>query len=346
MSVEERENAETAAGSAPSQGPKRPNVAGVVLDRGALIVVWIAVIVVFGILRPDTFLSSANMQTILGSQATLVVVTLGLLIPLTAGDYDLSIASTLSLSAMVLTILNVRHGVPLGFAMLAGVGAGVLVGFVNGFFVVGIGVDSFIVTLGSSTFLAGIVLWISDSATISGVDDTLVNAVIGNRLLGIPLGFYYGLTVCILLWVLFEFTALGRRILFVGRGREVARLNGIRVKRVRWGALIASSTLAAVAGCVYAGTLGGANPTAGASFLLPAFAAAYLGATAIMPGRFNPWGSFAAVYFLITGITGLQLLGAPSYVQQLFYGGALIIAVSVSELVKRKRTAGTKPVVA
>ena len=319
---------------------------GAILDRGALLLVWIAVIVVFGILRPDTFLTSENMQTILGSQATLVILTLGLLIPLTAGDYDLSVASTLSLSAMIITILNARHGVPLGVAMAAGVGAAALVGFVNGMFVVGIGVDSFIVTLGSSTFLAGIVLWISDSATISGVSDTLVDAVIGNRLFGIPLGFYYGLAVCVLLWVLFEFTSLGRRILFTGRGRDVARLNGIRVNRIRWGSLVASATVAGIAGCVYAGTLGGANPTAGATFLLPAFAGAYLGATAIMPGRFNPWGSFAAVYFLITGITGLQLLGAPSYVQQLFYGGALIIAVSTSELLRRKRTSGAKPGVA
>lgn len=345
MGVEAR-NETTSAGRVNARGLRQAIRGGAVLDRGALLLVWIAVIVVFGILRPDTFLTSENMQTILGSQATLVILTLGLLIPLTAGDYDLSVASTLSLSAMIITILNARHGVPLGVAMLAGVGAASLVGVVNGAFVVGIGVDSFIVTLGSSTLLAGVVLWISDSATISGVSDTLVDAVIGNRLFGIPLGFYYGLAVCIFLWVLFEFTSLGRRILFTGRGRDVARLNGIRVNRIRWGALIGSATMAGIAGCVYAGTLGGANPTAGGTFLLPAFAGAYLGATAIMPGRFNPWGSFAAVYFLITGITGLQLLGAPSYVQQLFYGGALIIAVSTSELLRRKRTSGAKPGVA
>lgn len=333
-------------GSAVRRGPGPRLQFGSILDRGALLLVWLAVIVIFGILRPDTFLSSENLQTILGSQATLVVLTLGLLIPLTAGDYDLSIASTLSLSSMLVAILNVKHGVPLGVAILAAVAAAALVGFFNGLFVVGIGVDSFIVTLGMSTLLSGIVLWISDSATIAGIDDALIDAVIGDRLFGIPLGFYYGLVVCVVLWVLFEFTPLGRRILFVGRGRDVARLNGINVSRIRWGALIASATVAGIAGVIYAGTLGGANPTAGGAFMLPAFAAAFLGSTAIMPGRFNPWGSLAAVYFLITGITGLQLLGAPSFVQQLFYGAALIIAVSSSEIVRRKRAAGTKPTVA
>ena len=66
--------------------------------------------------------------------------------------------------------------------------------------------------------------------------------------------------------------------------------------------------------------------------LLPAFAAAFLGATSIFPGRFNPWGSIVAVYVLVTGVTGLQLLGAASFVQQLFYGGGLILAVAVSRL--------------
>jgi ribose transport system permease protein len=92
-------------------------------------------------------------------------------------------------------------------------------------------------------------------------------------------------------------------------------------------ALAASGLVAAGAGVLYAGSTGGADPSSGATFLLPAFAAAFLGATGIVPGRFNPWGSFVAVYFLWTGITGLQLHGARSFVQQLFYGGALVVAL-------------------
>jgi ribose transport system permease protein len=115
----------------------------------------------------------------------------------------------------------------------------------------------------------------------------------------------------------------------------VARLSGVRVGRVRWGAFVTSGTLSAVAGVVYTGTTGGADPSSGLTFLLPAFAAAFLGATSIAPGRFNPWGSIVAVYFLVTGVTGLQLLGAESFVQQLFYGGALILAVALARLFSR-----------
>ena len=89
-------------------------------------------------------------------------------------------------------------------------------------------------------------------------------------------------------------------MLFVGRGRRVARLSGLAVGRLRFGALMAGSLVAAIAGVLYAGTSASADPNSGDSFMLPAFAAAFLGSTSIVPGRFNAWGSFAAVYFLVT----------------------------------------------
>jgi ribose transport system permease protein len=94
--------------------------------------------------------------------------------------------------------------------------------------------------------------------------------------------------------------------------------------------------IAAGAGILYAGTTGAADPTSGANYLLPAFAAAFLGTTAFFPGRFNPWGSFVAVYFLVTGVTGLALFGLQSWVQDMFYGAALVLAVTLSQLARRR----------
>jgi ribose transport system permease protein len=304
------------------------------LERFGLLIAWAALIVVFGSVRPEAFLSWANFATILGSQAVLVVATLGLIIPLTAGDFDLSVASVLTLASMTLAVLNVNLGIPIELAILAALGMGLVTGLVNGFFIVVFRIHSLIVTLGVGTFLHGITLWISDSMTISGIDFRLVNAVIVSRFLGVPLAFYYALLLCVVIWYVFSYTAIGRRLLFVGRGREVARLSGIRVDRVRWGCLIVSSLLGAIAGILYAGTTGAADPSSGMNYLLPAFAAAFLGATSIAPGRFNPWGSTIAVYFLVTGITGLSILGIDTFVQDLFYGGALVLAVTLSQLVR------------
>lgn len=308
-------------------------------QRYALLFVWAVVVLVFSLLRPDTYFTSGNMQTILGSQAVLLVLALGLIIPLTTGDFDLSIASMLTFSSMTLAILTVDKGWPLLLAMVAVLVLGLIVGLINGGLVVLLGIDSFIVTLGSGTVINGIVLWISDSTTVSGVPKVLLDWVITKRLLGVSLAFWYGVILTFILWYVFAYTALGRRLLFVGRGRNVSRLSGIAVGRMRWGALAASAVISALAGILYTGTLGGADPTSGLSFLLPAFAAAFLGATAIQPGRFNPWGTFIAVFFLVSGITGLQLLGVESFVQQLFYGGALVLAVALSQIVRRRAIA-------
>lgn len=302
-------------------------------ERFALLGAWAIVIVVFGYLRPDTFLSASNFQTIFGSQSVLAILTLALLPPLLAGDYDLSVAAMQGLSAMTIGVLNVQHGWPILAAIGAALAVGILVGLVNSFFIVYLGVDSLIATLGSGTVLAGIVLWISKSFSITGISDDLVNAVVTTKIFNISLVFYYALGLAVLMWYVFEYTTLGRRLLFVGRSRTVARLSGIRVARLRIGALVASGSIAALAGALYAGTTGAADPTSSNSFLLPAFAAAFLGATCIMPGRFNPWGALIAVYFLVTGITGLQLLGAQSYVQDLFYGGALLAGVGASQVI-------------
>lgn len=309
---------------------------GNVIERFGLLGVWLLIILVFGLLSPGSFLTGSNFATMFGSQAVLVVLTLGLLIPMTAGDYDLSVAGTLTLSSMLVAILNVQMHVPIALAVIAALVIGGLVGFLNGLFVILFNIDPFIVTLGSGTILSGVVLLMSNSLTISGISPELVNYVVVNKFLGIPLEFYYGLLLTILLWYLWEFTYIGRRVLFVGRSRNVSRLSGIKVDRVRWSCLVASSVVSAFAGVLYAGTTGSADPTSGLSYLLPAFAAAFLGSTTINPGRFNPWGSFISVYFLVTGIIGLAILGVETYIQNLFYGGALILAVTFSQLMRKK----------
>jgi ribose transport system permease protein len=342
MRARQAEIPRSGAGQAEAKAPSRW-LPSQILARYGLLVAWAAVAVIFSVLpqTSGTFPTLDNFATIFGSQAVIALLTLGLVIPLAAGDYDLSVASNLTLSAMLLAILNVHHHWPILLAIAVAMAMGAVVGTVNGAIILFFRIDSLIVTLGTGTFIQGMVLWISGSNTISGVSQGLVDWVVVQRFLGIPIEFYYALALSLLIWYVFELTPLGRRILFVGRGRNVARLSGIRVGRIRWGALVASGVISALAGVVYAGTTGAADPTSGTQLLLPAFAAAFLGATSIYPGRFNPVGALVAVYFLVTGITGFQLLGAQSYVQQLFYGGALVLAVVLSQIARKREALET-----
>jgi ribose transport system permease protein len=306
-------------------------------ERYGLIGAWVVLILLFGAFTPTMF-SWPPYASMLGFNAIIVVLTLGLIIPLTAGDFDLSVASTLTLASMLVAILNVKNGVPIPIAVLLALLVGAFVGAVNAFFIIYFRIHSLIVTLGVGYFINGVVLWASNSAVVFGQSlQPLVAATYTTKFLGVAPLFWYALILTVLLWYLFEHTATGRRLLFVGRGREVARLSGVRVEKVRALSLVASGVISALGGVLYVGMRGSADPSSGLAFLLPAFAAAFLGSTTIFPGRFNAWGAFVAVYFLSTGILGLNFLGADSFVQNLFYGGGLVVAVSISQLVRKRQ---------
>jgi ribose transport system permease protein len=305
---------------------------GRLVERVALLVVWLLLIAAYGAAMPQSFLTWGNFSILFASYAPAAMLALAIIVPLTAGDYDLSVGATLTLSSAVIGVLNVWMQMPILLVLAIVIVVGVIVGLVNALFILFFRIPSLVVTLGTTSVMTGLVQWITNSSTIGGIDNALVMAVVGGRLFGVPYAFYYALAAAIIMWYVFDYTPVGRRLLFVGRGREVARLNGLSVDRVRLGALIASGVLSALAGILYAGVLGSADPYSGLNFLLPAFAAAFLGATTILPGRFNPWGVIVAVYFLATGITGLTMLGIPLWVTNVFNGGALILAVTVSQL--------------
>jgi len=330
---------EAVPGSPGDSDPEEPSAAGadrarvdlgVLGSRFGLLFAWAAVIATFSLLEPDIFFTAANFENIFGSQATLLVLTIGLLFPLTVGEFDASFAGVLSVSLMLVGYLNGIQGWAIEVVVPIALLAGVAIGCLNAFFVVAVGVDSFVATLGMGTLLLGVGTGISN-LSITGLSPTLVDAA-RTEVFGLQLAFYYGLALTIFAWYLYRYTPLGRNMQFIGASPEVARLAGLRVNRIRSGAFVASGLIAALAGVILAGVLGAADPNTGASFLLPTFAAAFLGATAINPGRFNPWGAFIAVYFLITGITGLQIVGLAGWIEQVFYGGALVLAVTLSRL--------------
>jgi ribose transport system permease protein len=319
--------------SAPRTG--RPPLAQEIVRRYGVIFAWLAIIVIFSILRPDTFFTFATVTSLAGSQAVLLIIALGLLIPLTAGEFDLSVAGITGLSLVLIGWLNVIHGWSIGTAILVALCAGVLVGAVNAFFVVAAGVDSFIVTLGTGTVLTGVMLGINTQST-GGISMTLVDAMT-KEILGLPLAFYYALGLTIVIWYVMSQTPLGRYLFFVGSGRDVARLSGLKVDKLRAGSFLVSAFVAALAGVVLAGWLGASDVSVSSSYLLSTFAAAFLGTSIISPGRFNAWGTFIAVYFLVTGITGLELLGLAGWIESIFYGASLVLAVTLSKTVSLPR---------
>jgi len=307
------------------------------LERVWLLIVWAIVIAIFGGLRPHTFLTVTTFSGMFGLNSTLAILALGLIIVLRVGEFDLSIAANLVVSSEVMGILNVNHHVSLLISMIIAVLVGGAIGAFNALIILKLKIDSFIATLGMGSVLSGIGLWITGGTSLTGLSQALVNDVVVRRLFGISYEFYYALVLMMVLWYIFRYTAIGRRLLFVGKNREVARLSGVRVSRIRFGAFTVAGMFGAVAGIVYSGTSGTTNPSAGLVYLLPAYAAAFLGATCIDIGDFNPIGTVSAVFFLVTGVQGLAMLGVGNFVQDIFYGAALILSVAGSQYLARSK---------
>lgn len=306
-------------------------------SRTSLIWIWLAVAILFAIIEPDAFLQSGTFKTIFGTQFELVFLAVAVICTFVVGEFDLSVASILGLSATLVPLLSVQEGWPVWLAALAGILAGGAVGVMNGFVVVRIGVDAIVATLGMATFILGVTLWATNLNAVNGLSASFSQLSLRD-ILGLPIAFWYGLLACLILTYILLMTPLGRRMAFVGSSREVARLAGVNVDRLRFGSYVAGGLVCGLAGVLLASSLGGYDPNTSGAYLLPAFAAVFLGTAVIRPGKFNPIGAFIAVYFLQTGIVGLQLKGLTGWIEDVFYGGALVLAVSATTII-RKRTA-------
>ena len=305
------------------------------LDRFSGIYVWVAIIVLFAIWIPDTFMTEGNFRIIAGDQAITAMLAIGLIVPLAAGVFDLSIAGVMGFSVAMVSY-QLSKGISAPIAIITTLLCGALIGAVNGFVVVKLNVDSFIATLGMSSILLAGTYWVTDGKQITeGFTDGFLD--LGSKpFLGLPLPFFYMIAVAAVMYVILEKTPLGRYLYATGGNRQAARLAGLRVERIMFGALVTSATVAALTGVILAAKLGTAAPDIGPSYLLPAFSAVFLGSTQIRAGRVNVLGTLIAIYLLATGVKGLQLAGAPSYVNDLFNGLALLVAVALAARTARR----------
>jgi ribose transport system permease protein len=299
------------------------------------VVAWVIVIIVFSLLRPAEYFTRANFDSLISTQATLLLLAIAFMIPIIIGDLDLSVAGTTGLSLTLVGFLNGVHNWPIALAGLVAVGAAVLVGVVNVTLVVGLGVDVIVTTLGVYTVLVGVALGIS-GAPIGNISAGFTN-VVSASFLGLQVSFWIVIALCAVLWYVLSQTPLGRRIFVTGANREVARLSGLRVAGLRSLCLMAAAVLGGLAGVLIAGVEGSSDPTTGPSLLFPALAAVFLGSTAITPGRFNVWGTVIAVYFLVFGVAGLEQVGLSGWISQVFNGAALAVAVTLATVTDPRR---------
>ena len=313
---------------------------GLAFNRIGAVYVLIGIVIVFTIWVPHTFPNMSTVKQILNANAITALAALSITIPLAARVFDLSFAYTMTLSGVVAAHFDAA-GVPLVPALLLGLGTGVLVGIINAVVVVVMRIDSFIATLATGSLIQALITMATGGQPIISVRLNGAFSKIGQPTIGgVQYPVIYVIVAAAAMWYLLEHTSAGRRLYATGFNPDAARLAGVRVNRLRFISLIVSGSLAGAAGIVLASTISSGSPTAGTAYLLPAFAAAFLGATQLKRGRFNAGGTLIAVLLLGTGTTGLALANAPQWSADMFVGVVLIASLAVTGIQRRAAGAG------
>lgn len=329
-------------GNSDSSRSHRWSPSNIIATHGLLILL-IVFFVVFAALLPHTFPTAYNIRSILGNKSVTAFLALAVMIPLAANQFDLSVGFTLGLTHVMIIGLQINSHVSWELAILAGVAIGICVGLVNGVLVAFAQIDSFIATLAVGTFVFGITNWYTGGQQIAGSFANGFTSFADRTVLGyIPAPAVYVLACSVILWLILEYLPLGRRLYALGANPRAAKLVGIPSRKYIVGSFAASGFLTALGGVVLASQLQAGQSSLGAEYLLPAFVGALLGATTIHPGRVNVWGTLIAVLLLAVGISGLEQLGATFYVEPLFNGATLAVAVGVAGYAARRRLRGRR----
>jgi ribose transport system permease protein len=323
------------SGSTPQRRrPRRKLNTG--FDRFSGVYLWALFILIFGIWTPSQFLTTSTLHSVAAEQAVTGMIGLAVLIPLSAGLYDLSVGANANLAGIVSIVLLNNHHWAVVPAILAGVVVGFLIGAINALVVVRLGVNSFIATLGMSSILAAAQVIVSSNSQPVPPTAAAWNNFTQTTIGGFQIVVLYLIILAFVLWWVLAHTPAGRYLYAIGGNTEAARLSGVRINRWTTMALLVSGTVSGLAGVMFS-SLNGPSLDFGPTLLLPAFAAAFLGSTQLHPGRFNVWGTLLAIYVLATGVQGLQLVSGASWLSDMFNGVALIIAVALS--IKRSPSA-------
>jgi simple sugar transport system permease protein len=288
---------------------------------------------VFSFLSPQ-FFTAASAGSILASAVQFGVVGLGVTMLMIAGEFDLSVASVYSLCPLVMASLWIDHDfnvlVAFGLALLLALA----IGLVNGLATILLGIPSFIITLATALFWAGVSLNLTGGYPISFFGHSFVMDALGAAEFGktgISVSILWMVAIALLLAALLRMTATGNWIFASGGDGRAARAMGVPVASVKLACFLLSSLLAALTGIIQFGSFGSATPTQGSDLALTAIVVAVVGGGSLMGGRGSIMGALLAAVVLGMSYTGLVLSGVSTTWFQSFVGFLLLFAVIVNQ---------------
>lgn len=307
-----------------------------------LVLLTLFLIVLFSVLLPNTFPTMLNVRAILSDKSIIAMLSLAAMVPMAAGRIDLTVGYGIVLWHILAISLQTKFGIPWPISVLIVLSLGALVGFFNGMLVEVAKIDSFIATLGTGTILYALALWHTGGRQMVGLLPDGFYALNGTFVMGLPITAYYLLVITIVMWLILEYTPIGRYLYAIGANPRAADLNGIPSRKFVVGAFVTSGLMTALAGVLLASKLRIGQASVGLEFLLPALVGAFLGSTTIKPGRVNVWGTIVGVAILAVGISGIQQFGGSFWVEPMFNGVTLLVAIGIAGYAQRRKGAAKK----
>jgi ribose/xylose/arabinose/galactoside ABC-type transport system permease subunit len=298
--------------------------------RALLLAGFLAAIVVYFTARDSSFLSGDNALNILTNASVIGIVSLGQVLTIISGGFDLSVSGTVPLGAVVFAIL-LNKGWGVFTAVVAVVAVGAVCGLVNGLIVAKANINPLIATLGTMSVTGGLALTIADGVQVP-FDNPDAGVLAEQSLLGINNHVWILIALSVALFLVLRFSVYGRYLYAVGGNREAARLGGIRVDAVTVSVYVCSAALATLAGAVLASQLLTGSGTAGTDSALQSIAAVILGGAALSGGVGGVPGTLIGVLILGTLANGMAILSVPAFYQTIATGLVLLLAVGVSQM--------------
>jgi fructose transport system permease protein len=288
--------------------------------------------------QSDRFLSGQNFSLILQQVMVVGILAIGQTLIILIAGIDLSCGMALALGSIVMTKFAVSNGMNPYAAMLCGVLACTVIGYVNGALTTLIKLPSFIVTLGTMNILFAITQLYSEAQTVTGLPDAML--FLGNTFrvgqTSIAYGTVLTLALYILTWLFLRETAPGRHLYAVGNNPEAARLTGIPTRRLLIGVYTVAGLFYGIASLLSVARLGVGDPQSGGTDNLDSITAVVLGGTSLFGGRGSVMGTLVGVMIVGVFRNGLTLMGVPSVFQILVTGVLVILAVAADQLTHKK----------
>ncbi len=307
-----------------------------------LVILTAFLVLLFSVLLPNTFPTLLNVRSIISDKAIILILSLGVMIPMSAGRIDLTVGYGIVLWHILAISLQTIYGFSWPLAIITVLLLGGFMGMLNGLLVEVAKIDSFIATLGTGTILYALALWHSGGRQIVGVVPDNFYALNTTMVFGLPITGYYVIAIALIMWLVYEYLPVGRYLYAIGASPKAAALNGIPVRKFVMGSFIASGLFTALAGILLAAKLRIGQASVGLEFLLPALVGAFLGSTTIKPGRVNVWGTVIGIIILAVGISGIQQFGGSFWVEPMFNGVTLLIAIGIAGYAQRRKGAARK----